>query len=288
MAINPNRTQLDQQQLLQRAFDEVNDRLRTDATFSGDIDVDLTVEINAADGDSVLTVGTEDGTLTGVQHVVKVDSNKNLIVKDVDVVTALATSNTTLAALLSELNQKTEPSDVQNTRLLSSATDSVSVPGVSTAANQATAQATLESIDSKLTSPLTVDLPGSATASNQVLAQVSLSSIDSKLTSPLTVSGTVSVGDLNASKDDVAIAGTENGTASGVVRHFVNNRRGQILAAHDRVQDIVYADFGTKNQRITQINYTSATFAGIVAAKTINYTLVGNRYRLDNIIWTVT
>ena len=33
--VNPNRSELDQQQILQRAFDESTDRLRTDSTITG-------------------------------------------------------------------------------------------------------------------------------------------------------------------------------------------------------------------------------------------------------------
>ena len=34
---------------------------------------------------------------------------------------------------------------------------------------------------------------------------------------------------------------------------------------------ISYADFGTKNQRITQIDYVSPTIPGIIARKSIAY-----------------
>lgn len=83
------------------------------------------------------------------------------------------------------------------------------------------------------------------------------------------------------------IKGTIDGTPNGVEFTFVNNIKNQILATHDRVQEIVYADFGTKDQRITQINYSSDTFPGVVARKSINYTLVGTRYRRDEIIWEI-
>lgn len=291
--------------------------------------IDSNVVLDSASGDNVMAVGTEDGTTSGIRHVQKIGSDGNLRVKDEDVkaklddllteleqktepsdtqqvagtvsisgtvpvtgpltdaelraspveveVTSIplpadAATETTLAQvaqsvdevenklddLLTELQQKTEPANAQNIRALDSGTDSVAVPGVATAGKQDEAKAVLESIDSKLTNPLPVSVPGGVT-----------------------------IGDLNAAKDDVAIAGTEDGTATGTVRHFVNNRRQQILAAHDRVQAITYADFGTKDQRITQIIYTSPTFPGIQAIKAISYTLVGNRYRRDNITWSV-
>jgi len=81
--------------------------------------------------------------------------------------------------------------------------------------------------------------------------------------------------------------GTENGAIGGTQRVFVNNRRLQILAALDRVQQLTYADFGTKDQRITQIDYTSATFPGLTARKVIGYTLVSGKYRRDTITWTL-
>jgi hypothetical protein len=80
------------------------------------------------------------------------------------------------------------------------------------------------------------------------------------------------------------IIGTENGTPTGVQHVFVNNIKEMILKAKDRTGTIVYADFGTKDQRITKITYTApsiGTGAGFTAEKTFTYTQVGNRYRRD-------
>ena len=66
------------------------------------------------------------------------------------------------------------------------------------------------------------------------------------------------------------------------------NIRSSILAAADRVQQIIYADFGNKNQRVLSIAYTSATVGAYTATKTFTYSLVGNRYRRDTITWVVT
>ena len=159
--------------------------------------------------------------------------------------------------------------------------------GLSTEAKQDTANTSLSSIDTKLDGPLNINVTGLATEAKQDDANTILTSIDSKLTSPIVVSGSVAVGDLNASKDDVAIAGTEDGTSTGNVRHFVNNLRLQILSSHDREMDITYADFGTKDERITYIVYTSPTFTGVSAAKTITYTLVSGKYRRDSITWSI-
>lgn len=157
-----------------------------------------------------------------------------------------AATETTLAALLAELGQKTEPSDVQNTRLLSDATDSVSIPAL------ATTNASLANIEAALSSPLEVDL-------------------DAFTTTP----------------DSVQLVGSVDGTASGTKYGFVNNIRQQILATDDRESEIEYADFGTKDQRITKISYTSPTFPGVTLEKQLTYTLVGNRYRRDSINWVV-
>ncbi len=266
--------------------------------------IDANVELDASDGDSVAVVGTETGTPGGTQHTLKIGADGNARVKDDAAVTELqgintklsnplplandAASETTLANILIELAQKTEPSDVQNIRSLSSTTDSITVPGIATEAKQDSEITQLTDINTKLANPLPLPT-GSATATKQDEAKVVLQSIDSKLTNPLPVSGTITatISDLDANKDDVAIAGTEDGTSTGTVRHFVNNRRLQILSAKDRIQDITYADFGTKDQRTTSITYTSPTFPGISAVKTITYTLVGNRYRRDNITWSI-
>lgn len=66
------------------------------------------------------------------------------------------------------------------------------------------------------------------------------------------------------------------------------NLRSEILAAADRLQQITYADFGNKNQRVLSIAYTSATVGSYTATKTFTYSLVGNRYRRDTISWIVT
>jgi hypothetical protein len=81
--------------------------------------------------------------------------------------------------------------------------------------------------------------------------------------------------------------GTKDGLVSGQKFVFVNNVKNQILASDDRNQEIIYADFGTKNQRVIEIRYTSATFPSFQAVKTLSYTLVGNRYRRDTITWTI-
>lgn len=122
-----------------------------------------------------------------------------------------------------------------------------------------------------------------------------LSNINSTLST-----GTINVSDggtqstlgsiLNQLENGSIALGTEDGTVNGVARPFVNNIRLQILAAKDRDQAITYADFGTKDQRITSITYTAPSIgsgAGFTAIKTISYTLIGTKYRRDNITWSI-
>ena len=66
------------------------------------------------------------------------------------------------------------------------------------------------------------------------------------------------------------------------------NIRQMILGAKDRQAVITYADFGTKDQRVTQIDYSSPTvYPTNTARKVLTYTLVGNRYRRDSINWVL-
>ena len=87
--------------------------------------------------------------------------------------------------------------------------------------------------------------------------------------------------------EPMKISGTVDGAPNGIEYGFVNNLRLQILDSHDRVAQFTYADFGTKNQRITKIDYTSATFPSATIRREFAYTLVGNNYRRDDETWTV-
>lgn len=82
------------------------------------------------------------------------------------------------------------------------------------------------------------------------------------------------------------IIGTEDGTPTGTQKVFVNNRYLQILAAKDRDQDITYADFGTKDQRITRIDYVApsiGTGIGFTARKNFTYVLDSGKYKRTKI-----
>lgn len=204
------------------------------------------------------------------------------------------------------------------------ATDSVNVSGSSVSVSSSTlptgaaTEATLASILTEVQQNLTfindkVDVSGSsvsvsslpaglATEAKQDTGNASLSSIDSKMNTlgqktmaqsmPVVLSsdqGSIPI-DLDAftaTPDSVQTVGSIDGTSTGTKYGFINNLRQQILASHDREQDITYADFGTKDQRITQIDYNSATFGATIARKTISYTLIGNKYRRDSIDWSI-
>lgn len=89
------------------------------------------------------------------------------------------------------------------------------------------------------------------------------------------------------SDEPVKISGTEDGTASGTEYGFVYNQKQQILASQDREEEYTYADFGTKDQRITRVEYSSATFPGITVRRDFNYTLISAKYRRDSSVWSI-
>lgn len=112
-----------------------------------------------------------------------------------------------------------------------------------------------------------------------------ISNTNSLLAGTLSISGSVVLAD-----EPIKISGTENGQPNGTEYSLVYNRKLQILAAKDKSQAITYADFGTKDQRITRIDYTATsigTGANFTARKDITYTLIGNNYRMDNITWSI-
>lgn len=112
---------------------------------------------------------------------------------------------------------------------------------------------------------------------------------------PFPVDASVSIGDVlietngydTNAPDSINITGSENGAETGLKHGFVYNKRQQVLAAHDRVETYTYADFGTKNQRIIRVDYTSATFPGLIVRREFNYVLDGNKYRRTDSPWTI-
>lgn len=68
----------------------------------------------------------------------------------------------------------------------------------------------------------------------------------------------------------------------------LDNIRTLILKAPDRDQQITYADFATKNERVTQIDYSSLTvYPSNIARKTITYVLEYGRYKRTAITWQI-
>lgn len=76
----PLPSNLDFEQCIRGAYEDATGTLRTSATITAPLSVngEVLVDIRATDGDSVLIVGTEDATTTGIQHVVKVNADGSL------------------------------------------------------------------------------------------------------------------------------------------------------------------------------------------------------------------
>lgn len=162
-----SQSNLDFQQIFQRAFDEVSNRIKVDAELTSTIIAPPGLEVAIEDTDDSIKIGNGSGVYAQVTgaNALKVDGS----------------------AVTQPISAVTLPLPA----------------GASTSALQITGNTSLSSIDSKLTSPLAVSqsgtwninnisgvisLPtGASTSANQSTANASLSSIDSKLTSPLSV-----------------------------------------------------------------------------------------------------
>lgn len=191
--------------------------------------------------DSVLVVGSEDGSKTGVKHAARVDS---------------------------ELDLRVGISDGTNKA-------AVSVSG-ELSVSDASTHAGLTAIDSKLAS---IDSGIPASLGQQTMA-ASMPVVLASDQSPISVVASLP-------DEPIKISGTENGQANGTEFTFVNNLRLQILASKDRTETYTYADFGTKDERITRIEYTSVTFPGSTVRRDFNYTIVGSKYRKDSSVWSI-
>jgi hypothetical protein len=259
----PPPSRLDAGQVLQGSFDEATGRLRTDAEatiVNADIDVQLdSVTDSVAIGDGVT------GTTAAV------DVSRNLAVKDV--------------AVLSELQSQTVI--LGN---IEAATGNLPI-GAATEAKQDTGNTSLTSLDSKLPTPILGRVPVDTGLTQPLTdAQLRAADINVSVTNSITGFATeTTLASIDTKLDDLSVlnVGTIDGTPTGTPFGYVNNLRQQILTTHDRIQTITYADFGTKNQRVTQIDYNSSTFSGTTARKVITYTLIGNKYRRDSINWVI-
>jgi len=238
------------------------------------LDVDIggavvNVDVNGfdpTDPDSVLMVGSEDGSESGTKHAARIDSELDLRVGISDGVNKAAVSGA------GELSVSDVATHTSLTSILTALAGTLDVNDSSTH--------TLLSAIATILSSIDAGIPSSVGQTN---ASSSMPVVIASDQSPIPVTATLS-------DEPIKTSGTENGQPSGSEFTFVNNRRLQILAAKDRVQSISYADFGTKDQRVTQIDYVAPSIGsgvGYTARKVLNYSLVGNRYRRDSIAWNL-
>lgn len=190
--------------------------------------------------------------------------------------------DTDLTQVENKLDQLIGEAEAANLSLdnIESSADSIDAKLDGVQSELESANLNLDSIEVKLdevnTNLENIEADTSETVTQLEEANTHLQAIENALTAPLQIG------------QPVIAAGTVDGEASSAPVIFVNNIKNQILAAHDRQQEIIYADFGTKNQRVVEVIYTSDTFPLFTATKTFTYTLVGNRYRRDTITWSVT
>lgn len=307
-------SKLDQEQIIKRVYEENTDRLRVDATVSASIG-DVTIVDSDGNEMQVNPDGSINTNVTGTLNVnISAADGDNIAISDgtntLDVnpdgsINAVVSGTVNAVGPLTNAELRASPIDV-NTGLVQPLTDAelrasavpvsvASLPlptGAATAANQVTANTTLSSIDSKLTAPINV--VGPITDAELRASPVSVTATDLDIrnltfgSDKVDVSGsTVNVAGSVQLDEPVKVAGTIDGTPTGTEYGVVYNQRLQVLDAHDREDQYTYADFGTKNQRIIQIDYTSTTFTGITVRRVFNYVLDGNSYRRTDSIWSV-
>ena len=270
---------LSSENVLRDIHDPATQTIRTSATAV--IAPGLVVDIDHTN-DSV-AIGTTTDLFTSTSNGPKIGLDVNIINSSTPL-PADAATETTLSQVLSEVQSI-------DTKIVTTV-NGIKVDG--SAVTQPVSQ----------TGSWVVDLPAdAATATLQAIGNTSLDNIDNKLPTlgqhvsansvsvVLASDQTLTVNaDLNAfsvTPDSVLNVGSIDGTASGTKYGVVNNLKMQILDSHDRQAAYTYADFGTKDQRILQIDYTSSTFSGFTAQRTFIYTLVGTRYKRDNEIWNI-
>lgn len=246
-------------------FDE-NNPLPVDATVSVvvpplEVELDALTPPTRPDPDNVLVAGSEDGTKTGLKHALRVDSELDLRVGISDGANKAVVN---IGGELAVIDQLTR--NKLDTIITSLAT-------------------TLNVSDSAAQALLTTIIAGLASIDAGIPASLGQTNMANSM--PVTIANNQSPIPVVASLGDepIKISGTIDGTPGGVEYTFVNNRVAQILAAKDnRSGTLSYADFGTKDQRVTSITYTApsvGTGPGFTAVKSFTYTLVGNRYRRD-------
>jgi hypothetical protein len=287
-------SKLDQEQIIKQVYDENDNRLRVDATVSasiGDVSIvdsdgnelnvnpdgsintnisgSLALDISAADGDNI---AISDGVDT---LAINADGSLNAQVTAVDLdIRNLnsATDSVTVVGALTDAELRASPVPVSGVDLdirdLNSATDSVTAIGPLTNAELRASPVDITAVD--------LDIRNLNSATDSVTAVGPLTDAELRAT-PVNVEV----------QQPVQIAGTNDGTPTGTQFGIVYNVRQQVLDSDDREDDYTYADFGTKDQRITRIEYTSPTFAGFIVRRDFNYVLDGGRYRRTNSIWSI-
>jgi hypothetical protein len=171
--VNPNKGQLDQTQIMQRAFDETTDRLRTDAAATI---VAGSLEVIISDVDDSIKIGDGSGTYVSVK----------------------AASTTPVAAdraLVVSLSPNTAPVVVSGTVAVSNFPATQVVSGTVSISGSVAVTGPLTDAQLRASavpiSAASLPLPsGAATSALQTTGNTSLSSIDSKIPSGLTVTST--------------------------------------------------------------------------------------------------
>lgn len=310
MALNSNRGLLDISHILQRSFDESNDSLRVNAAVT--VNVDATVsEIVITHVDDSIRLGDGTYLTTVTVNGPKRGLDVNLINNNITSVISDGTDTLSINAdgsINVNIRYFAHTSDSirlgDGTSFFTSSTVGPKIgldvnllnatlplpTGASTEAKQDTIITNLGNLYTLLnTGTLKVDDDQTQTLLNTI--NTTLSSLS------VTVSNEIEVKNdsgnplsVTLADEPIKMSGTEDGTPSGTEFTFVNNKRKQILDAKDRDQTITYADFGTKDQRITQIDYTAPSIgvgAGNTARKTFTYVLDGSKYRRTNITWSL-
>lgn len=224
MGSNP-KTNISGQQVLQKVYDEANDRLRVDAVVTatiGDVKIDAEesdIAIKDRVTDNLLKINT-DGSIDA-NVVVSASSGDSIKISD----------------------------GIDELAINADGSLNAQVAGVSTAANQTTQITSLNSIDTKL----------------NTLGQKPKS-------------GSVPV--VLASDTDTIPVQDQPATTQ-----YYHDK---ILSADDLLETYSWLSFGTKNERLSQLNFTSASVASNkVLRKTFSYTFISGAYRLDTVTWSV-
>lgn len=154
---------LSQENILRDIHDPASQTIRVSAQAL--VPPGLEIEISAADGDNILVVGTEDGSVGGTQHAFQIGSDLKLSVKDVIAETSLASIDTKVATAANQVLEIAELNQIDsdlNTFASTNHTDLLVIEG-----KQDVGNASLASIDSKL-----VDDYGSSTLALRTASQI--------------------------------------------------------------------------------------------------------------------